>query len=100
MYPGELDRAGDERNVAEVLRNALREADARAGYALDAGEAGNERLAEFFREVQETHATAAGRAEEMLGGRGGEERAGVVGQGSVPAEGDPGGVSPGQDRVA
>ena len=29
MYPGELDRAGDERNVAEVLRNALREADAR-----------------------------------------------------------------------
>ena len=67
----------------------------RAGYALDAGEAGNERLAEFFREVQETHATVAGRAEEMLGGRGGEERAGGVGQGCVPAEGDPGGVSSG-----
>ena len=100
MHDGELERTGDERNVEKVLRNALREADACAGYALNAEEAGNEQLADFFREVQETHATVAGRAEEMLGGRGGEERAGVVGRGSVPAEGDPGDVSPGQDRVA
>lgn len=63
----------DERNLARMLNNALREADACGGYALDAEAAGNERLAGFFRDVQETYTRVAGRAEEMLGD-GGEER--------------------------
>jgi hypothetical protein len=78
---------GDERNLARVLNNALREADACGGYALEA--AGNDRLAGFFRDVQETYTSVAGRAERMLGD-GGEGRppAGVR-----TGEEDPGDVS-------
>ncbi len=87
------DVGGDERNLAGVLNNALREADACGGYAFDAEEAGNERLADFFRDVQETYTSVAGRAEEMLGDRGeGRFPAGVRPDG-VEAEEDPGDVS-------
>jgi hypothetical protein len=59
--------------------------------------AGNEQLAGFFRDVQRTYASVAGRTEEMLD-NGGEGRTPTgVSPGGVPAEGDPGDVSPGQD---
>ncbi len=64
------DVGGDERNLARVLNNALREADACGGYALDAEATGNERLASFFRDVQETYTSVAERTEEILGGEG------------------------------
>lgn len=85
----------DERNLTRVLHNALQEADACAGHASDAEAAGNGRLAGFFRDVQKTYASVAERAEEMLDG---ERRlpAGVR-PGRVPAEGDPGDVSLGQE---
>ncbi len=87
------DVGGDERNLARVLNNALRETEACGGYVLEAEAAGNERLADFFRDMQETYTRVAGRAEEMLGG-GGEGRfpAGVR-PGGVEAEEDPGDVS-------
>jgi hypothetical protein len=87
----------DEHNLARLLHNALKEADACAGYALEAEVAGNEQLAGFFRDVQSTYAGVAGRAEEMFD-NGGEGRTPTgVSPGGVPAEGDPGDVSPGQD---
>jgi hypothetical protein len=87
----------DEHNLARLLHSALKEADACAGYALEAEAAGNEQLVDFFRDVQSTYASVAGRAEEILDG-GGEDRTPTgVRPGAVPAEGDPGDVSPGQD---
>jgi hypothetical protein len=87
----------DEHNLARLLHNALKEADACAGYALEAEVTGNEQLADFFRDVQRTYTSVAGRAEEMLDS-GGEGRTPTgVRPGGVPAEGDPGDVSPGQD---
>ena len=85
---------GDERNLAMVLNNALREADACDEYALEAEAAGNERIADFFRDVQETYASVAGQAEKILGDEEGERRlpAGVRPDG-VAAEEDPGDVS-------
>jgi hypothetical protein len=91
-------RIEDERHGLErVLDNALREAEACAGYALDAEAAGDARLAGFFREVCATHERIAGRTEGILGG--GDDRLPLVGitSGGTPAEGDPGDVSPGQD---
>ena len=85
------DVGGDERNLARVLNNALREADACGGYALDAEAAGNERLAGFFRDVQETYTSVAERAEEILGDEG-QLPAGVRPD-SVAAGEDPGDVS-------
>lgn len=96
--------AGDERNVVKVLQNAQREAEACAGYASEAKEAGNEWLAGFFEDVREMHIKVAGRAEGMLGrldGRySGGIRPGSIRSGGGPSEGDPGDVSPGQDDVA
>lgn len=84
---------GDERKLARVLNNALLEADACGGYALEAEVAGEERLAAFFRDVQETYTSVAGQAEEILSD-GGEGRlpAGVR-PGSMVAGEDPGDVS-------
>ena len=84
---------GDERNLAVVLNNALRAADACGEYALEAEAAGNERLADFFRDVQKTYASVAGQAEKILGD-GGEGRlpAGVR-TNAVAAEEDPGDIS-------
>jgi hypothetical protein len=80
---------GDERNnLARVLNNALREADACGGYSLEAEAAGNERLAGFFRDVQETYTSVAGRAEKLSGD--GDE-------GRLPAGVRPGGVAAGED---
>jgi hypothetical protein len=89
----ENERHGLER----VLDNALREAEACAGYALDAEAVGDERLAGFFREVQAAHERIAERAEDMLGGGG--DRLPLVGiqSSKVPVEGDPGDVAPGQE---
>jgi hypothetical protein len=89
-------RIEDERHGLErVLDYALREAEACAGYALDAEAIGDDRLASFFREVRTTHERIAERAEGMLGG--GDDRLPLVGIPSdrTPAEGDPGDVSPG-----
>ena len=91
-------RIEDERHGFErVLHNALRETEACAGYALDAEAVGDERLAGFFREVQEAHERIAERAEDMLGG--GDYRLPLVGipSSKVPAEGDSGDVVPGQE---
>lgn len=77
---------GDERNnLARVLNNALREAEVCGGYALEAEAAGNERLAGFFRDVQETYTSVAGQAEKLLG------------EGRLPAGIRPGGVVAGED---
>ena len=91
---GHAGVVGDERNLARVLNNALREADACGGYTLQAEAAGNERFACFFRDVQETYASVAGQAEKILGDEEGEGRllAGVRPDG-VAAEEDPGDVS-------
>ena len=90
---GHAGIGGNERNLARVLNDALREADACGGYTLQAEAAGNERFACFFRDVQETYASVAVQAEKMLG-EGGEGRlpAGVRPD-SVAAEEDPGDVS-------
>ena len=91
-------RIEDERHGLErVFDNALREAEACAGYALDAEAVGDERLAGFFREVQAAHERIVERAESLLGGGG--DRLPLVGIQSrkVPAEGDPGDVAPGQE---
>ena len=62
-------RIEDERHGLErVLNYALREAEACAGYALDAEAIGDDRLASFFREVRTTHKRIAKRTEGMLGG--------------------------------
>jgi hypothetical protein len=85
---------GDERNnLARVLNNTLREADACGGFALEAETAGNERLAGFFRDVQETYTSVAGRAEKMLGDRGEGRFPTGVRRDSVRAGEDPGDVS-------
>ena len=91
-------RIEDKRHGLErVLDNALREAEACAGYALDAEAVGDERLAGFFREVQAAHERIAERAEDMLSD--GVDRLPLVGVPSskAPAEGDAGDVSPGQE---
>lgn len=90
---------GDERNIARVLDNAKWEAEACSGYASGAEEAGNGRLADFFREVRESHMRVAARAEELLGGGADEQHPAGVPTGG-PVEGDPGDVSPDQDDVA
>ena len=81
---------GDERNLARLIDNALREAEACGGYALEAEASGNERLAGFFRDMQETYSSIAGRAEKTLGD--GRLPAGVR-PNSVADEEDPGDVS-------
>ncbi len=104
MDAAKSNGAGDERNVAKVLHNAQQEADACAGYASGAKEAGNDWLAGFFEDVRETHIKVARRAEEMLGRLDGRHSGGVrpgdIRSGGGPSEGDPGDVSPGQDDVA
>ena len=104
MDAAKTNGAGDERNVAMVLQNAQLEAEACAGYAPGAREAGNEWLAGFFEDVRETHIKVARRAEEMLGRLDGRCSGGVrsssIRPGGGPSEGDPGDVSPGQDDVA
>ncbi|MDQ3285556.1 MAG: hypothetical protein M3P92_07635 [Actinomycetota bacterium] len=89
---GHTDVGSDERKLGRVLRVALREADACGGYALEAEAAGNERLASFFRGVQETYTSVAGRAERMLGEAGEGRPVGVRSDG-MAAEEDPGDVS-------
>lgn len=83
------------RNLVRVLHNALQETDTCAGYALEAEASGNNRLADFFREVQKMHASIAERAEEMLGARcdeagSDEPRSSTLAQ----SDPDPGDVSP------
>ncbi len=87
----------EHRNLMRVLHNALQEADTCAGYVLGAEVAGNENLADFFREVQRTHARVAERAEGMLVVRDDEPRLTNVRSNAIPTEGDPGDVSSGQD---
>jgi len=87
----------EHHNRMRVLHNALQETDTCAGYALDAEVAGNDNLADFFREVRRTHARVAKRAEGMLGVRGDEPRLTNVRLNAIPTEGDPGDVSSGQD---
>ena len=89
---GHAGVGGDEGNMARVLNNALREADACGGYALAAEAAGNKWLAAFFRDVQETYTSVAGKAEKMLANGEGRLPAGVRPDG-VAAEEDPGDVS-------
>jgi len=89
---GHAGIGGDERNLARVLNDALREADACGGYALEAEAAGNERFAVFFRDVQETYTSVAGQAERMLA-EGGEGRPVGVRPDGMAAEEDPGDVS-------
>lgn len=99
MDGGEPGGTRDERNLKRVLHNASREADMCAGYALDAEATGNERLAGFFREVQGTHARIARRAKGVLVVPDDEHHPAGVRSSSIPAEGDPGDVSPGQDGL-
>lgn len=90
---GHAGVGGDERNLARVLNDALREAEACGGYALEAEATGNAWLAGFFRDVQETYTSVAGQAEKLLA-TGGEGRLPVgVRSDGVAAEEDPGDVS-------
>jgi hypothetical protein len=90
---GHASVGGDERNLARVLNNALREADACGGYALEAEAASNERLARFFRDLQEKYTSVAGQAERMLGD-GGDGRLLAGGRpDGMAAEEDPGDIS-------
>ena len=91
-------RVEDERHGLErVLDNALREAEACAGYALDAEAVGDERLAGFFREVQAAHERIAERAKGMLSG--GDDRLPLMSipSSKAPAEGDPGDIAQGRE---
>ncbi len=54
-------------NLVSVLYHALQGADTCDHYAMDAEAAGDERLADFFRETQGMHTQVAERAKEMLG---------------------------------
>lgn len=91
-----------DRNLVKVLHNALQEAVACAGYALGAEATGNERLAEFFREVQRIHARIAERTEGILGVKSTPALVASKGPTDVQDEGDPdpGDVTPGQDVVS
>ncbi len=84
---------GDERNLARVLNDALRDADACGGYALEAEAAGKERLAGFFRDVQETYTSVAGQAEKMLGNGGEGQLPASVRPDGMAVEEDPGDIS-------
>jgi hypothetical protein len=64
-----------------------------------AEEAGNERLADFFRDVRETYMEVARRAEELLGDLNDEQQLSGVRTVSTPSEGGPGDLSPGQDDI-
>lgn len=89
--------SSDEQNLARLLHNALREADACAGYALHAETAGDKHLAGFFRDMQSTYASLAERTEKVLAdGRKEQTPAGVRSSGMPPLEGDPGDVTSGQ----
>jgi hypothetical protein len=91
-------RIENERHPLErVLHTAWREAEACAGYALDAGAAGDDRLAGSFWEVWTAHEKIAEHALGLLGS--GDDRLPLVGIPSSrpPAEGDPRDVSPGQE---
>ena len=70
MDPGERRITGtrDEHyDLIAVLYHALQGAETDEAYALDAEAAGDERLASFFREAQDTHRHLAERAKELLG---------------------------------
>ena len=83
------------RNLVSVLNEALQGTEACAGYALDAEMAGDERFADFFREVQRMHESIVERAEGMLDTT--PRRSANAPISGAPADGDPGDVSPGQD---
>jgi hypothetical protein len=85
------------RNLVSVLDDALQGAEKCAGYALHAEAVGDERLGSFFRDVQRVHARVAERAQRMLGDGDHEPRPASVRPNAIPAEGDPGDVSSGQD---
>ena len=70
MDPGEERITGtrDEHyDLIAVLYHALQGAETEEAYALDAEAAGDEQLASFFREAQDTHRHLAERAKELLG---------------------------------
>jgi hypothetical protein len=70
MDPGEKRITGtrDEHyDLITVLYHALQGAETDEEYALDAEAAGDEQLASFFREAQDTHRHLAERAKELLG---------------------------------
>src|SRR5919199_2706707 len=98
MYPRE-DMDPDEQttetrdehyDLVSVLYHALHGAETIEAYVLDAEAAGNEQLAEFFREAQATHRQLAERAKGLLGMGGGvaPEAAGGATSGTTPLEGE------------
>ena len=56
----------ENHSLARLLRNAQREADACAGYVLEAEVAGDKRLAGFFQDVQAMHESVAEKAGRIL----------------------------------
>src|SRR4051794_24841099 len=70
MNPGDGRITGtrDEHyDLIAVLYHALQGAETDEAYALDAEAAGDEQLAAFFREAQDTHRYLAERAKQLLG---------------------------------
>jgi hypothetical protein len=69
MDPGEQTTGtrDEDYNLVSVLYHALHGAETIEAYVVDAEAAGDERLADFFREAQATHRELAERAKDMLG---------------------------------
>ena len=72
-------------DLISVLYHALQGAEACAGYAKDAEDSGEQELAEFFKEAQETQARLAEQAKAMLG---------IGASGGISPGGISGGVAP------
>ena len=91
MDAGEQTEAtkSERHNLTKVLQNAVQEADACDGYALDAEVGGNDQLAVFFRDIRKTYAQVVEQAEEILTSKGVGGPSARVRSRNVPAESDP-----------
>jgi hypothetical protein len=100
MDPGEQTTGtrDEHYNLISVLYHALHGAETIEAYILDAEAAGDERLAEFFREVQATQRQLAERAKGLLG-IGGNVTPGAAGGGTEAPEGIVGPEAPSPGAV-
>jgi hypothetical protein len=93
MDPGErnIGTRDEHYNLVTVLYHALKGADTIESYVLDAEATGDEQLASFFREAQDTYWHLAERAKELLG------ILGLPPEGGISASGISGGMPPAEE---